>query len=812
MPRAPLSKSELAEAYPEEEFAPKLLTHVALSRILGESIIRRNYTIPDSINNALHFTDSGREVIDALVRKEKVDVKEARLVAYLTLVHITPLVDFDEVDTRQLVSTIGSEIKQRKILYPYIYGRDLYDRAAERFADERDYLRHEDTIALLEDAPVGVFHIANFLVGPYGLIETEFERHVSPRTSIPLQHCPDPTCARVHPVQLSTSSEARIVRARSAINKVLENIGQDPSDWNGYLVDKVERRDEDYNDRSMQGVPFLIGDALSDGEMQHFFTYVLKNSSGSLLSTCATLGQKGAPDAISEQLSRAEMHQLLLTEDDKSLAGYLDGAIEQGVIEIPDGEVRILRVNRRHRSTAWNLRPQLSKLGFRSTTGDLYLANLRLSALVRELYDQNSESDTVALKWLLRDSEELLGDDGNVEMAIDSLVRREDPATVLRRFIFARPENLERAGRFLATELRAHDDESTTISRALWKLGFRLPAPVGPSSDYWNTHNEFGQAARSTPVTSVRVSSSLRAAAAHQAVALENYLYQAMVFSWWALLHDHYGAGQQFVFRPSAAESFARSSIAAAASRESYEGLDASAKLTLAPLIGSFGLLARELESREGRAKEYKRPAASLPRFAGHTSMQAFPFVHTTPYLDLDPAAQQSVKAVLRDVTARLNGSQIAMVRNQMLHATPVPPQPGVILDALDDVGRAIKKMEATGLTPQLFSLADVRKRSWGRSIAEFRGDSGDVIEIHSPSHYEWLPMPSGAEQVIVRGATFGNGAESLRFRRGHDSAYEDYWASYPRRREPSMSVGFDRSDTLASTVDGDRNIASRAD
>lgn len=192
--------------------------------------------------------------------------------------------------------------------------------------------------------------------------------------------------------------------------------------------------------------------------------------------------------------------------------------------------------------------------------------------------------------------------------------------------------------------------------------------------------------------------------------------------------------------------------------------------------------------------------------------MQVFPFNHTIPYLDLDPSARENLKNTLREVTSRLSAAKIASIRNNILHATPSPPPPADILDALDDTGRALTKLEANGLTPQLFSLAEVRRRSWGRTVAEFRTESGEAIELHSPSHYEWLPTPIGDEQIIVRSATFGNGAEFLRFRSGHDSAYEIYWSMYPRRCEPSMSVGFDRSDTLASTVDGDKTIASRAD
>lgn len=260
----PQTRSELLKKYVSDSWFEALTDHLSLVAILESSIIRRNYKIPDDLNNAIQLTESGKRLHKELVSHENVPVKEARLLVYLQSLHVDPLVDFEATDQNRIREAVSAQVVKREMLFPYTYGRLLYDRAAELFHDERERLNHEETLELLETQEPGVFHIGNFLVGPYGVIETKFHRGLRSRTRIPLQHCSDTACMSVHSVQLSTSHEADINRFRPVMTRMLDQISAEPSDWNGYFESRKRDRAKEFADRSepgalcSSGTPWMI--------------------------------------------------------------------------------------------------------------------------------------------------------------------------------------------------------------------------------------------------------------------------------------------------------------------------------------------------------------------------------------------------------------------------------------------------------------------------------------------------------------------------------------------------------------------------
>ncbi len=782
------------------------MNHLAVVSLLRSCVLRRNYTIPDRMNDAIVLSPAGRHVRDELVKREKVPAKEAKLLTFLGLVHIEPLIDFAKTDLDAMCAAISEDIQKRELLYPHIFGKDLYCRAAELFKEEREYLRHEDTLALIEDGPIGVFHIHNLLIGPYGVIQTEFTREIEPTTLVPLQHCPDASCGRVHKVQLTTAIEAPVNRHRPSLNKVLDTVSRDPSDWSGYLADLRRQSLDEYSDNGELAVPFIIGDALDDEDLRIFFAHLLDNTDGRLRLRVEALGLQGRSSQIAEGMPRDKVMQLVLTESDSSLARGLDTAIREGVIEVPEGEVRTLRVNSGRRVSAWRLRPQLSSLGYRTVAGNAEHPNLRLGAVIRDLYDLTDEKESDELGWLLRD-------DGNasIQTRLELLLRSVSPPDLVSRLIFARRANLAKVCQHLGV-LEGQSDERT-VSEVLWKLGYPAPAVSDLRVDYWGAHRKFERAARGATGQSEEHASELRAAAADHAYALEHYLGRALIYACWALLHDHFSSTQPFVFRVSGANLFARKTLAAAADREGYDGWAESSKLTIASLTSGFGLLARELQHVESIEGALVRPASGRPRFFGKTSMQDFPFLHTAPYLDLDDEAKINLKALLFETTSKISSAQIAEARNSLLHANRSPLRPSILADALDETQNALGRLEGAGLFPKVYEFSRFEVEQWGRGVATLETSDGDQHRLFEPSQFSWVGLPrSTSKQYIARSATFGDGTQALRFRPGFDSNYEGYWADYPRRREPGSAAGADRSDSLSSPVQTGSHVASRAD
>lgn len=806
MRTVPLDRSQLAEAYSDPEFTKQLLSHLAVADILRSCIIKRNYIVPDKLNNAIALTPAGVTVRTQMIKREEVPAKEAKLLTFLAMVHVEPLIDFDKTNLDDILDAIGSSIVKGDILFPQIYGKDLYEAAASLFKEERQYLRHEDTLKLLENGPIGVFHVFDLLVGPYGVLRTPFLRSLAPTTLVPLQHCSDPACPRVHRVQLTTSIDAAINRHRPALNKVLDDVSADPSDWNGYVSDRMDEYSAEFDDDGTPGVPVLIAEALDDDELRNFFAYAMNNTGGTLRSVSEKHGVSGDAHAAAAVLNKSQMLQLLLTESDDTLVRLLDAAVLGGVLNIPKGEVRRPRING-SRFTAWHLRPELSCLGFRSVGPDIQHADLRLAAIIRELYDLNDPNEAAELEWLLRDSP-----DEVLEARLERLLTNVTPPELVRRLMFARRQNLTKVCSILGVEPTRSDAE--VLEQTLWKLGFPVSADPGEGESYWVMHRKFERTVRASGARVGDVASEVRGAAADHAVALEGYLEDALIFATWALIGDHYSAKQAFVYRPSVARASARGLLADASKRQGFDGLGISDKLTLSVLAGSFGVLSRELDYLESRTDRYIRRATDHPRFSSRTRMQAFPFVHTVPFLDLDAESRIEIKALLLETTSRLAGSEIAKTRNAILHANREPVHSSVIADALDEVARALSRLENGGLAPKFFTFTRLEGDEWGRSAAVLTADDeDDVVRLVQPTRFSWLGMPSTtADQLVIRLATFGSGTQYLRFRRGFDSAYETYWAELPRRRERGNAVGADTSDSLASPLQTGAYVSSRAD
>jgi hypothetical protein len=794
---APKSRVDLGKEYNSDSWFNSLVEHLSLVSLLESCVIRRNYKIPDALNQAIKLSEMGTKVQRDLTTQENVPVKEARLITYLHALHVDPLVDFEGTSVDGIRNAVSGQILKGDLIYPYTYGRALYDRAAGLFRDERERLKHEDTLELLAEQQPGVFHMGHNLIGPYGLLTTDFQRTLQPRTRIPLQHCSDTACRRVHSVQLTTSHEADINRYRPAIRRVLDNTSPEPSDWNGYIQDRLMRGVSEYADDGNPGVSLILGDALDDQELRSLFEYILDASSGSLRKACGQQGLSGRATELSRPLSRQQMHQLLLTQSDEDLVRHVDEAITSQVIKIPQGEVRTLRVNAGRTVSAWHLRPQISRFGYRTVGNDAEVPALRLGELIRKLYDLGQQTEIDELEWHLRQQGQM-----PLSARLEHILRTQDPSDVVKRLVFARRANQVKACEALGVATTA--SESEMVDRIVWKLGFRLRDDAGVLNSYWTAHRDLERLARSSIGPGEVPVDELRGKTAAYGVALEGYLSEALNFAWWALLNDHYGSARSFVYRPLAARDFARDGILRAATREKMTEFADGDKLTLNSLMAGFGLLARELRRVISGGDQHLRSDSDKPRFASSTTMQQFPFAHTVPVLDLDATSQQNIIDMLTDATSKLQGSEIAAARNSFLHAGRETASPQTIVTALSSVQAVLTGLESAGLVPKPFRYVRSDGDRWGRRAFTMSTDDQDTHVIHSPSKFDWIGLPSRrADQTIFRAATIGDGIECLRFLLGKDSRYESYWEGFPQRRVRAEGYVETNSDLHTSSVLG---------
>ncbi len=124
-----LTKEELSAKYPDANWRERWLQLSDLQAILSACIIRKGYKISNDINNSIALTAYGKR-IQVELQKQQVPVKEARLTCFLFLAHIDVLVDVLATDIEALRAAIGRQIAKGDLLFPFILGRSLYDRAA----------------------------------------------------------------------------------------------------------------------------------------------------------------------------------------------------------------------------------------------------------------------------------------------------------------------------------------------------------------------------------------------------------------------------------------------------------------------------------------------------------------------------------------------------------------------------------------------------------------------------------------------------------------------------------------------------------
>lgn len=791
----PLDRHQLADRYGSDEWRSKLIDATCLVALLRSSLIDRSYKPSEELNAAILLSEAGKRVRTQLTTQEKVNAKDANVLTLLALVHVEPLLDIEAIDLEKLRQAISSEVRGKELRYPLIYGRHLYDRAAELFKQERSYLSYQDTIDLLDGSEQGVFQAGYFLAGPFGVFRRPYWRGLGPRTSIPLQHCADRSCNRVHSIQLATSQEAGVNKSRPALSKVLDAVSDEPSEWNEFVRDFTEDRSNPYEVQDSSAITYVIGDAFSDNELRELAVHSLSVSGSATKGALDELGVIGSPKTAIVAMTRAEVIQTLFMLDDETLAANVDSAVLSGVIKVPSDEVRTPMVNDRSSTGAWRLKPQLSRLGVRAINRSSTLPLLRLAATARGLFSSDSADEMDELSWILRG---VRGETPGEQL--EEFLRTCEPAHVVEMLILARRSNATRVCESLHIDLNQSNE--SLRDAILWKLGFPLPSSADIRDEYWQLHHGLEALAKSAAVDVASSAEVLRAAASDYFVSLERFLFDSLIFATWALCEDHFANENPFVFVESNARKFAIQYLNNAAKLKDKKGY-LSDEPVLSEVVASFNDLSSNLSELRDDTGTFERNAASYPEFARRTDLQRFPFRHTHPFLDLTAESQVTLIDSLARVSSDLNDSGIMTARNGLLHAKQRIPTVAEVKDALRRARGALDLLETMGCVRSTFSLLTRQTTAWGASTTTL-ASNGRSITFSSPSSFEWARLPTLDKPCyLMQGAVFSAPNEMLRFREGFESEFNSYWSSFPiRPLRGSSNLSSGESDQVASVVE----------
>lgn len=778
---AHIDVDDLKATYPDPVWRARFVQICDLLEMLGDCIIGDNYTISDGLNKAIVLSSAGGAVRDRLVSKHGVHPKEAKLMCALTVGHAELFIDPEKTDPDELASAVGAELEQQRIRFPFIFGRDLYDRYAELHDDEKQSLTNEETLNLLSPLPAGVYQYGRYTTGPYGLREAPTIRSLHSSRQVAAFHCSQSTCRTIHPVLLETSQVAAINRDREKLDALLRAKDEEAAEWWPFVAEVGGLAEAHFGDQKSGTLIPLVGDALSDAELRLLVANLLDSTAGEVRQAVGPFLKVGAAEDAVRDLDRAHLLQLALFATEAQIAASLDRLVRTRAIVVPRGEVRRAVTTRRMASGAFGLRGELGSLGVRFAAEDPGFPLLRERRMLDRLYVRSSDADVAELEWQLRGVEV-----EDLDERLDQFFHGTDPRHVLERIVLARKTNLLTACEEVGLDEYESLEDNVLIDTILWKLGFPVIQEMDPHARFWARHERLWALVQSSEIGA---SDRFLELANPYFSNLEGLLLESLAFTAWALLTDHIAADTPFSYDDEddrrvglqRMESIAPSPVGAA--------VYTAERVDLGNLISGFSALANHLEGSAKLPEKFARPENEFPVYDGKTSVKAFLLRSTLPFLDLTAPSQQRVLEGLREVTRLLAGAKVSEVRNEYSHYRRNGPDISKLEAALEAIRQAVTRLETLGFCRLLFVPFRVTRDGWGRGLHEFRGPRSYEHTFSRPSRFDWMGLPGlGEPAYLLRSASIGEPSELLRFTPRYRSAYSAMWEGFPVRRKRSRT------------------------
>lgn len=792
------SAEELHRNYADADWRKKFVHLCDLVEVLADCTIADAYTISDALNDAIQLSPAGVSMRDRLIRKEGVLAKEAKLMCFLTVGHEEIYIDVARSNIDELAAAIDGELAQGKLRFPFIFGRDLYDRYAELYEDEKESLTPDETQRLLESLPSGVFQYGPYTLGPYGLKESSTWRSLNASRRVPAYHCARTVCRKIHSVLLETSHSAPINRDRDKLATILRSASDGPAEWWAFAAELNGLVDAAYGDRKSAVIMPLIGDALSAPELRLLLADLLDGTQGSFRSAIAPLLTVAAAAEAVAPLGRAEMLQLMLFASEEQLAKSLDRLVAVGSITVPVGEVRRPVVTHAIRSGAFRLQAELGHHGVRFASADPGVALLRQRRLFDKLYLRDVDGDVSELEWQLRGVEV-----EDLNERLDQFFWKTDPRRALERLVLARRTNVITACEDVGLEEIEGLSDGEIIETILWKLGFEINSQADPHAEFWRRHEGLWALTQSS---NMGASERFLESASPYFTQLEGLLLDALAFTAWALLTDHTTSEAPFSYDDEEDRRAGLALMNGIAPSPSGTAIYDQSRVDLGNLIGGFSALSRNLQKCASTPEKFVRPSSELPEYDGKTDIKTFLLRSTLPFLDLTPPSRARILQGLTDITRLMSQAEVNLVRNDYAHYRRNVPDISRVERALEATRQAVTRIETLGFCRLLYTPVRVLRDPWGRSSHEFRGPRSYEHAFSRPTRFDWMGLPGLDEPTyLMRAASIGEPTEVLRFVRRHTSEFSQMWSGFPNRRRKPRSAAQDELEVFDSQASASR-------
>jgi hypothetical protein len=787
------SKEELDKNFGSElSFKDRILKLFSIRELYLHAIRDATFEPTSELLDSIAFTQAGENVIQMAIDELNATEQIARFSTFLLLYHHELLVDLDKTKIAGLLLSISRDILSGTLRYPWIFDHLLYDRAYETFADKPRELSVSQTNALLKDTPQGVFQVGNFVVGPFGAMQSEEKRWFVPNRTLPLYHCEDQMCGVLHAGELA-QLDTKCSGLSGVLRSKLEEREGPVSQWRpwirGFFVEKYW-----YNDYALVNLVWLLGDGFSEMEFRSLGEAVLAAGKSSIRNKFAERFKDllAAPgSSIVKQLGKPELLQLILLEQDTAIAALLDSLIEKGIIKIPATEIRYIG-NGAPVNSWTGVIPECSDLGVRVIgRGSSSNALARLKRLILDIHQ--AEPAKAQLKWFLRHV-----DGSTVGEQLESLLSKETPATVIKEIVVSNIATLTFAlNHIQASHLSFPDNqaqEDRFLQTLLWKIGFNKTQFESPAKDFWNQLTRFKQVVSSTHQGSSWIP-DVRSAGVNLFVGLENLLNESLCFLCWVFLSDP--LKDNHVYNRRIGHSLLPAQLDGVITTDRGPILyDPAGKNTLFPLILGFNALARRVQQVRSESEAHAKPKLHLAHYHLETTLQLFPYKHYRYACDITPTDAHLLTALCEELASKLQQSKVFEIRNKLEHHNEELPKAKEMLRCADLLQEIVGTVQEKGLIPTIFALQERITDAFGRLQIVSRDGTGRPINWQpSPALVAIKSLPAINEpQLIIPAFKVPETDEPLRFGIQEDSEHTKMWEDYPKHGAPIGTSGSDPS------------------
>lgn len=759
----------------------------AVRLLYKRSIRPQSFEPSQEFADAIAFTKQGEDLVATAVREFGCSPNSAAFCVFLVFFHHDLLIDIEKTKVAKLLECLSHDILAHSVSFPWLFDHILYDRAFQSLPQRPRELSIKQTQDVLAGSPDGVFQVGQFVVGPFGVMQSDEKRLLLPTLSLPLYHCEDRMCGDVHVAWLA-QPDSKHFEIVEKLDKFLGNDAGPASEWFEWLMDQVSDH-EWYDDLSLANLPWLLGNGFSQNELRDICEQIIFKGKKEVRSKIPPQFSDffaASSTSIAQKLSKPQALQVTLLALDKSISAVIDSLIFEKRIRIPNTEKRSLVAASPVPSWTHAV-PECSDLGLR-VVGRGVAANppARLKSLVLKTYC--SEDSQTQLKWSLR---HVAG--SSVAEQLESLMWSEPPAKLLRNLIVNNIAMLKSALVQLKSEHLEFPDsdaeEALFVQRLLWKMGFEKTEYESSVAPFWERLRRFQSVVSSAKQEDESWISTVRSVGVNLFVRLEELLSNTLAFLCWVFLADPLADAHIYNARKS------RLLIAKELNGlvETTNGpvvFDPDGKNTMLPLIIGFTAFARRVREVLGEREKYVKEKLLLAHYHGKNSVQIFPYKHTKYVCDASDVDAQSIVQICEETAAKLQQSKVFEIRNKLEHNNEEIPSAKEMAKAGELLSDVVAKLQDCGLVPVIFAFkkaeSDVFSRAW---IASQDASGREIRWQTSPVLMTIRSLPSvGAPQIIVAGFNVPETKEPLRFGVQEDSDYTKMWQDYPKHGRAQAS------------------------